>query len=124
MYKVFYIGSNIPDKTPAAVRVFANALALRDYGYDVKIISKDNDANTDFDQNEGIDTWHLQRARSAKEWISVLTYVSSYINIIDKIEGVKAVIAYELPAIAFLRLLRYCKRKGIPLYRYMALYCS
>ena len=112
---IVYIGSNIPDKTPAAVRVFANALALKEYGFNVKIISKDIESSVDFDQNEGIDTWHLQRARSAKEWISALTDVRPYTEIIDKIEGVKAVIAYEVPSIAFLRLRHYCKRKGIKL---------
>lgn len=110
-----YIGSNIPDKTPAAVRVFANVLALREYGYDVKIISKDIESVTDFDQNEGIDTWHLKRAKSTKEWINALIDVKAYTNIIDRIGDVKVVIAYELPAIAFLRLRRYCKRKDIKL---------
>ena len=113
--KIVYIGSNIPDKTPAAVRVFANALALRDYGFEVKMISSDIDYNIAFNQNEGIDTWHLPRPNSTKEWISTLVDVKSYTRIIDTIEGVKVVIAYELPSIAFMRLLFYCKRKGIKL---------
>lgn len=73
--KLVYIGSNIPDKTPAGVRVFANALALREYGFDVKIISKDIESIVDFDLNKGIDTWHLRRAKSTKEWISALINV-------------------------------------------------
>ena len=113
--KLVYIGSNIPDKTPAAVRVFANALALKEYGYDVKIISKDIETSTDFDQNEGIDTWHLKRAKSTKEWIDALVSVKAYTDIIGSIGDVKVVIAYELPAIAFLRLRKYCKQKGIKL---------
>lgn len=113
--RVVYIGSNIPDKTPAGVRVFANALALKEYGYDVKIISKDIESVIDFDQNDGIDTWHLRRAKSTKEWIKALTDVKSYTDIIDGIGDVKVVIAYELPSISFLRLRNYCKRKGIKL---------
>lgn len=113
--KVVYIGSNIPDKTPAGVRVFANALALRDYGYDVKLISKDIDFQTDFDINEGMETWHLRRPRSTKEWMSTLVDAKSYTKIIDYIGDVKVVIAYELPAIAFLRLQRYCRRNSIKL---------
>lgn len=113
--KIVYIGSNIPDKTPAGVRVFANALALRDYGYDVKLISKDIDCQTDFDINAGMETWHLSRPRSTKEWISALIDAKSYIHILEKIGGVQAVIAYELPSIAFLRLQKYCKRKRIKL---------
>ncbi len=113
--RIVYIGSNIPDKSPAGVRVFANALALREYGYDVKIISKDIESVVDFDQNEGIDTWHLRRAKSTKEWINALINVKSYTSIIDRIGNVKVVIAYELPAIVFIRLRSYCKQKGIKL---------
>lgn len=113
--KIVYIGSNLPDKTPAGVRVFANALALRDYGFDVKLISKDIDFQTDFDVNEGMDTWHLPRPRSTKEWMATLVDAKSYTKIIDGIGDVRVVIAYELPAVAFLRLSKYCKRKGIKL---------
>lgn len=110
-----YIGSNLPDKTPAGVRVFANALALKEYGFEVKLISKDKDYQSAFDQNEGIETWHLKRAKSTKEWIEALINEKTYTDIIDSIGNVRIVIAYELPAIAFLRLRRYCKHKGIKL---------
>ena len=113
--RIVYIGSNIPDKSPAGVRVFANALALKEYGYDVKLISKDKDYQTGFDQNEGIDTWHLQAPQSTKGWMSSLVNVKPYTKIIEEIGAVKAVIAYELPAIAFLRLRRFCKHRGIKL---------
>lgn len=113
--RIVYIGSNLPDKTPAAVRVFSNVLALREYGYDVKIISTDIDFKDKFDQNEGIDTWHFKRARSIKEWLTSLTNVKSYTDIIDSIGDVKVVIAYELPSIVFLRLRKYCKLRKIKL---------
>ncbi len=113
--KIVYIGSNIPDKTPAAVRVFANALALREYGFDVKIISKDIDCRISFDQNDGIDTWHLPRPQSTKEWLSALVDIKSYTKIIDDFDDVKVIIAYELPAISFLKLRKYCRCKGIKL---------
>ena len=113
--KIVYICSNIPDKTPAGVRAFANSLALQDYGYNVKIISKDIECQKEFDINEGMDTWHFRRARSIKEWISALIDVKPYIKIIDDISDVKVVIAYELPSVAFLRLQKYCKRNNIKL---------
>lgn len=113
--KLVYIGSNLPDKTPAAVRVFANALALRGYGFDVKIISKDKEFKSDFDQNEGIDTWHLHAPHSTKEWIRALVNARPYTNIIEIIGDVKVVVAYELPSVVFLKLWNYCKSKGIKL---------
>lgn len=112
---IVYLGSNIPDKTPAAVRVFANALALRDYGYDIKIVSNDVDYQEKFNIIEGIDTWHLRYPRSTKEWLASLIDVKQYTTIIDKIENVKAVIAYGISSIAFLRLRKYCKSKEIKL---------
>ena len=112
---IVYIGSNIPDKTPAGGRVFANALALREYGYDVKLISKDRDYQSGFDQNEGVETWYLRNPQSTKEWISSMVDIRAYKKIIETIGDVKIVIAYELPSIAFLRLWRFCKRKGIKL---------
>ena len=115
MGTIVYIGSNIPDKTPAGVRVFANALALHDYGFDVKLISKDKEFQSDFDNNEGIDTWHLPNPQSTKEWIYSLVNIRPYTKIIEEIGDVKTVIAYELPAIAFLRLRRFCKHGGIKL---------
>lgn len=113
--KLVYIASNIPDRTPAGVRVFANALALKEYGYDVKLISKDKEYQTAFDQNEGIDTWHLPNPQSTKEWMSSLFNIKPYTKIIEAIGDLRIVIAYELPAIAFLRLRRFCKQRGIKL---------
>lgn len=113
--RIVYIGSNIPDKTPAGVRVFANSLALRDYGYDVKIISKDTDFSTEHNSIEGIEAWHLPGPNSTKDWILSLVSVKKYIRIIDGIEGVKTIIAYDQPSVVFLRLRSYCKRKRIKL---------
>ncbi len=113
--KLVYIGSNIPDKTPAGVRVFANALALREYGYDVKLISEDKEYQTDFDRNEGIDTWHLRKPGSTREWMSSLVNIRRYTEIIEAIGDVKIVIAYELPSITFLRLKRFCNKAGLRL---------
>lgn len=112
---IAYIGTNLPDKAPAGVRVFANALALKDYGFDVKLISKDLDCQKEYDINEGMETWHVPRPKSTKEWIRNLFDAKQYIKILDGINDVKAVIAYELPSIAFLRLNHYCKKKNITL---------
>ena len=112
---IIYIGSDIPDKAPAGVRVFANALALKMYGYEMKIISVDKQVETYHSIHDGIETWHLSRPKSTKDWVNNLLKIKRYTSIIDKIEDVKLIIAYEFPAIAFLRLMSYCKRREIKL---------
>lgn len=112
---IVYIGSDIPDKAPAGVRVFANALALMMYGYEVKIISVDKTVETEHAFHEGIETWHLPRPLSTREWINNLLRVERFTTIIDRIKDVKLVIAYEFPAIAFCKLKGYCTHNKIKL---------
>ena len=113
--KIVYIGSNIPDQSPAGVRVFANALALKEYGFDVKIISKDDDLQTDYAIHEGIETWHLSRPRSAKALVKSIVDAESYTRIIDGMDNVKALIAYDQPSVVFMKLRIYCKQKSVKL---------
>lgn len=112
---IVYIGADIPDKAPAAVRVFSNAMALKAYGYDVKIISVDTEKTIEHNVICGIEVWHLARPKSTKGWASKLIDASRFTSIIDKIDNVNAVIAYEQPAISFLRLRRYCHKRNIKL---------
>lgn len=111
--KIVYIGADIPDKAPAAVRVFSNAMALKAYGYEVVIISVDTEKDIEHNVINGIEIWHLARPISTRGWISKLVDASRFTDIIDKIDNVKAVIAYEQPSIPYLRLRRYCHRMGI-----------
>ena len=110
---IVYIGTDMPDKAPAAVRVFANAMALKAYGFDVKIISVDTEKTIEHNVISGIEVWHLARPKSARDWASKLIDASRYTSIIDGIDNVKAVIAYEQPALSFLRLRKCCHKRGI-----------
>ena len=103
---IVYIGADIPDKAPAAVRVFSNAMALKAYGFDVVIISIDTEKPIEHNVINGIEVWHLARPKSTKDWALKLVDASRFTSIIDKIDNVKAVIAYEQPAISYLRLMR------------------
>lgn len=111
---IVYIGYNLPDKNPAGVRVFANAKALQEYGFDVKLISKDDIPATG-DKLDGMDVWHIRRPISRKEWFNNLVDVKQYTTIINGLEDVKVVIAYELPAVSFLKLKKYCRCRKIRL---------
>lgn len=110
---IVYIGADIPDKAPAAVRVFSNAMALKSYGFDVVIISVDTVKTIEHNVINGIEVWHLARPVSTKGWALKLVDAARYTSIIDKIDNVKAVIAYEQPAVCYLRLRRYCHKRGI-----------
>lgn len=110
---IVYIGADIPDKAPAAVRVFSNAMALKAYGFDVVIISVDTEKTIEHNVINDIEVWHLARPKSTKDWALKLVDASRFTSIIDKIDNVKAVIAYEQPAISYLRLMRYCRRRDI-----------
>ena len=111
--RIVYIGADIPDKAPAAVRVFSNAMALKSYGFDVVIISVDTVKTIEHNVINGIEVWHLARPVSTKGWALKLVDVARYTSIIDKIDNVKAVLAYEQPAVCYLRLRRYCHKRGI-----------
>lgn len=112
---IVYIGYNLPDKNPAGVRVFANAKALKEYGYDVKLISKDDEPVLADKEYDGMAVWHVNRPKSKKGWLKNLVQAEQYTMIIGNIENVKVVIAYELPAISFLKLKKYCHQKQIKL---------
>lgn len=111
--RIIYIGTDIPDKAPAAIRVFSNAMALKAYGFDVVIISVDTVRTIEYEIIHDIEVWHLARPISIRDWAYKLIDASRYISIIDRIENVKAIIAYEQPAISYLRLRQYCHRRGI-----------
>ena len=111
--KIVYIGADIPDKAPAAVRVFSNAMALKSYGFDVVIISVDTVKTIEHNVINGIEVWHLARPVSTKGWALKLVDAARFTSIIDKIDNVKAVLAYEQPAVCYLRLRRYCHKRGI-----------
>lgn len=110
---IVYIGSDVPDKAPAGVRVFANALAMMRYGYEVKIISVDKQVEVIHTYHDGIETWHLSRPQSTFDWVNNLFRIDRFTSIIENIEDVKLIIAYEFPAMAFSRLKNYCSKRNI-----------
>ncbi len=117
---IFYIGGfELPDKNAAAHRVVANAKILKSLGYSIIFIGVDKDLknNDNFLSTkyvfEGFDIYSVKYPSKIKEWFEFL----GSIKFIKKLEGnkPKAIIAYNYPGFALLKLINYCKKKGIKL---------
>ncbi len=108
---ILYIGGfQLPDKNAAALRVLANAKAFRDLGYRVVFLNAltKNVGEARWTSYEGFKCYEYQRELQGKYLLSC----KKVIEMIEKI-NVGIVIAYNNPAIALIRLRRYCKKRQI-----------
>ena len=119
--KALYIGGfYLPDKNAAAHRVLANGRILNDLGYDIVYlgITKDRkQSNNIFDthrkENFGED-YKLKYPENKKDWLKYIISIKDIIKLIE-IHDIKAVFAYNYPAIALNRLNKYCRQNKIKL---------
>lgn len=109
---VLYIGGfQLPDKNAAALRVMANAKALRDMGYQVVFLNAlpETDRPTIHEVcYEGFKCIEFRREKQI-EYLLSCKRVVSFINKINA----KVVIAYNYPSVALNKLRRYCKKNSI-----------
>lgn len=120
MNSILYMGCDIPDGNASAIRVYSNALALRDYGYKVNILSFDHDFQLQQSlyqkEMDGMCIYHAKYPVGAKDFFLYLFEKNTYKKVIDNIiESTKldAVIVYDQPTISFLRVRSYCHKKDI-----------
>lgn len=124
---VLIIGTFVmPDKDAAAIRVTGIALALQDAGYNVILQGRNRS------QKPEIHQFMELQYRDRPIWTRIgyftdIQYVVDTLNDVG-INKVAAVIAYHYPAIALLKLLKFCQRSNIKLisdntewYQYMLL---
>ena len=114
MKTIVYIGGDLPDKDASALRIMANAKALREYGYNVVLVGFNID-NNKHEQKcfEGLESYLLPYPNSFRSWLDDLISIKFYVDIINKQKDVIAVICYNFHAIPLLRLINYGKRNGI-----------
>ena len=112
MKKILYIGGfEMPDKNAAAQRVLANAMTLREIGYEVCFIGPTKDPTSIAQEFNGFKCEYIDYPQSLKQWIKyIIMFVSS--NKILKYNP-DYVILYNFPAVASLRILRLCHKRGI-----------
>lgn len=119
--KILYIGGfELPDKNAAAHRVIANAKILDKLGYEVIFISFDK-SNEKFKnikdslaQFDNFTYYRLKYPRTISEWFTYLTSINHILELLDK--SYYAIFAYNYPAIALNKLIKYSHKKNIKVF--------
>ena len=113
--KVLYIGGfEMPDKNAAAQRVLANAMTLREMGYVVTFIGPTKERTNIVSEFNGFKCDYIDYPQNLKQWINyITTFVSS-----NKISEYNPdyVILYNFPAIASLKILKACHKRGVKIF--------
>ena len=112
MGRILYLGGfELPDKNAAALRVMANAKLLREMGHDVYFIGITKDGVCHREVYDGFSCESIKYPVNVRDWLRYITTfvtgktISSY--------DPDYVILYNFPAIASLRILRFCHHNGI-----------
>lgn len=101
----------MPDKNAAAHRVYANAMTLRELGYEVFFIGPTKNRTSVVTEFNGFSCEYIDYPKTVYQW---LKYITKFISINEILKySPDYVILYNFPAIASLRILRACHRKGI-----------
>lgn len=110
--RVLYLGGfELPDKNAAAQRVLSNAKLLSEMGFRVSFCGISKDLQNAPTEVEGFKSIPVPYPSNTKEWIH---QICTFINCSDIIaQDPKYVILYNFPAIASLKILRACQKKGI-----------
>jgi len=117
---IIYIGGfELPDKNAAAHRVLSNGKVFRELGYNLVFIDVDKSLSFESDildtkkNVQDFDCWSLPYPKSNKQWVKFLTDIESIKLISSKYDEVKAIVAYNYPAIALYKLRSYCRKNNI-----------
>ena len=101
----------MPDRNAAAQRVMANALLMREMGFDVSFIGPTKDRGNSVLSANGFHFEYIDYPKTIIQWLQYITkFVSS-----SKILSYKPdyVVLYNFPAVASLIILRLCHKYGI-----------
>ncbi|NLD49210.1 MAG: glycosyltransferase family 4 protein [Clostridiaceae bacterium] len=120
---IIYIGGfELPDKNAAAHRVLNNGKILRSLGYRVVFISVDN--NLKYDKSvlktkkeiQGFDVWFVPYPKLYKQWVDYLFNIDSFIKVALNYTDIKAVICYNYQSVAFIKVMKYCRKRNIKIF--------
>ena len=115
MKRILYIGGfEMSDKNAAAQRVMANALLLREMGFDVMFIGISKDIVNAPKEVDGFKSFPQLYPSNTRQWFhQIMTFFD-----VDKILAEKPdyVVLYNFPSIASLKILKACHKQGIKVF--------
>ena len=110
--RVLYLGGfELPDKNAAAQRVVSNGMLLKDLGFEVTFVGVNKNGLASIDDYNGFRSESIIYPRNISEWFyNVTTFIKK-----EKLLSYNPdfVVLYNFPAIASLKILRYCHKHGI-----------
>ena len=115
MKTIIYIGGMLPDKDASALRIMANAKALRDFGYNVVLIGETSEeakcGGAIF--VDEFKTYFILKPRGLSEWMKELSSIKKYVKIIEENQNIQAVIMYNPHAFVYEKMVKYCRERNI-----------
>lgn len=115
MKQILYVGGfEMPDKNAAAQRVLANAMTLRELGYEITFLGPTKDRGNIVSEFYGFKCAYIDYPQNLAQWIKyIITFVSTSNMLKYKPDYV---ILYNFPAIASMRILRACHKRSIKVF--------
>jgi glycosyltransferase involved in cell wall biosynthesis len=120
---ILYIGGfELPDKNAAALRVLSIGKIFRDLDYSVVFLAIDKDLEFDASIGtsnkiiQGFQCYAQPYPKTNKQWIRYLTTIDPFLEISRKYPDLKAVVCYNFPAVAFMRIRHYCHRNNLKVF--------
>lgn len=117
MCRILYIGRfELPDKEATANRVVSNAKLLRELGHSVVLAGWSEDVSTSnrWSKKEyfGFECYEKKKAKSSFEKFKMFTDASAELELL-KSSKFDMLIAYDFPAVALKKLMKYCVKHHI-----------
>lgn len=110
--KILYLGGfELPDKNAAAQRVIANALLLREMGFEVSLVGLTRDPKNVDGFIFGFRFEELKYPQGMNEWLYHVLFFCN--NRLIDVYSPDYIVLYNFPAIASLRILKYSHKRNI-----------
>lgn len=110
--KILYLGNFDYINGFAAVnRAIGNALLFNDIGFETLIYCKNSKAMAEFSFFSEHNISFIDRPDCSK--FDAYFKYKEYLQLIENIDGLKAIVLYNFPSFPFAKILKLCKRKGI-----------
>lgn len=101
----------MPDKNAAAQRVMANAMLLREMGFEVAFIGPTKDRANAISEFNGFSFEYIDYPKGTLDWIK---YITTFIKIDEILKySPDYVVLYNFPSVASLKIIRACHKHNI-----------